>query len=195
MRYASGHGLSICDPLRCGHTAGWVSRFFEPIAHPWRNSRSCLESRQARFCDIAGCFFTPALWWKSAHDCDQRGPNQIALVPAFAESVVQALVSGNSIEPAGNANVGDYQALVTTDSTVGQITDLLEIPLRTGGGLSVYLRDVGTVSDSSDILAGYALLNSKRTVYIPVTRAARRFDNYRGERSSREPRAISILDS
>jgi multidrug efflux pump subunit AcrB len=86
------------------------------------------------------------------------------------QSVVQALVTGNSIEPAGNANIGDYQALVTTDSTVGQITDLLDIPLRAGPGPAVYLRDVGTVSDSSDILAGYALLNGQRTVYIPVTK-------------------------
>ncbi len=83
---------------------------------------------------------------------------------------MQALVAGNSIEPAGNANIGNYQTIVTTDSTVGQITDLLDIPLRTGSGPSVYLRDVGTVSDSSDIPAGYALLNDKRTVYIPVTK-------------------------
>lgn len=86
------------------------------------------------------------------------------------QNVVQALVSGNSIEPAGNASIGDSQVLVTTDSTVGQISDLLDIPLRAGPGPSVYLRDVGTVSDSSDILAGYALLNGKRTVYIPVTK-------------------------
>ena len=86
------------------------------------------------------------------------------------ENVVQALISGNSIEPAGNANIGDYQMLVTTDSTVQQITDLLDIPLHTGSGPGVYLRDVGSVSDSSDILAGYAVLNGKRTIYIPVTK-------------------------
>ncbi len=86
------------------------------------------------------------------------------------QEVVQALVAGNSIEPAGNANIGTYQALVTTDSTVGQINDLLDIPLRSGSGPSVYLRDVGSVSDTSDILAGYALLNGRRTVYIPVTK-------------------------
>jgi multidrug efflux pump subunit AcrB len=86
------------------------------------------------------------------------------------QSVVQALGAGNSIEPAGNANVGNYQTMVTTDSTVEQITELLDIPLRPGPGPSVYLRDVGTVSDSSDIPAGYALLNDKRTVYIPVTK-------------------------
>ncbi|MGB8062899.1 MAG: efflux RND transporter permease subunit, partial [Candidatus Sulfotelmatobacter sp.] len=86
------------------------------------------------------------------------------------ENVVQALISGNSIEPAGNANIGDYQMLVTTDSTVQQITSLLDIPLRTGSGPGVYLRDVGSVSDSSDILAGYGVLNGKRTIYIPVTK-------------------------
>ena len=86
------------------------------------------------------------------------------------ENVVKALVSGNSIQPAGNANVGDYQMLVTTDSTVQQISGLLDIPLRTGAGPAVYLRDIGNVSDSSDILAGYAVLNGKRTIYIPVTK-------------------------
>ncbi len=85
-------------------------------------------------------------------------------------NVVQALISGNSIEPAGNANVGDYQMLVTTDSTVQQIAGLLDIPLRTGPGPGVYLRDIGNVSDSSDILAGYAVVNGKRTIYIPVTK-------------------------
>ena len=59
---------------------------------------------------------------------------------------------------------------MTTDSTVQRIDQLLEIPLHPGAGDSVYLRDVASVADSSDILAGYALLNGHRTVYIPVTK-------------------------
>ena len=86
------------------------------------------------------------------------------------ENVVQALTSGNSIQPAGNADIGTTHALVTTDSTVTQINDLLSIPLKLGAGASVYVRDVGSVADSSDLLAGYALLNGKRTIYIPVTK-------------------------
>jgi multidrug efflux pump subunit AcrB len=97
-------------------------------------------------------------------------PNKLRAYGLSPQNVVQAIVTGNSIEPAGNANIGNYQALVTTDSTVTKISDLLEIPLRTGAGPAVYLRDVGSVADSSDILAGYALLNGKRTVYIPVTK-------------------------
>ena len=97
-------------------------------------------------------------------------PNKLRAQGLSPQNVVQALLVGNSIQPAGSANIGDYQTLVTTDSTVNRITDLLDIPLRMGPGPSVYLRDVGTVSDSSDILAGYALLNGKRTIYIPVTK-------------------------
>jgi len=97
-------------------------------------------------------------------------PTKLHAYGLSPENVVQALISGNSIEPAGNANIGDYQMLVTTDSTVQQITSLLDIPLHSGSGPSVYLRDVGSVSDSSDILAGYGVLNGKRTIYIPVTK-------------------------
>jgi multidrug efflux pump subunit AcrB len=86
------------------------------------------------------------------------------------EDVVRALSSGNSIEPAGNADIGTTNTLVTTDSTVTNYQDLLDIPLHRGAGAAVYMRDVASVSDTSDILAGYALLNGKRTVYIPVTK-------------------------
>jgi multidrug efflux pump subunit AcrB len=86
------------------------------------------------------------------------------------EDLVQALTSGNSIQPAGNADIGSTYTLVTTDSTVVNYQDLLSIPLKRGAGAGVYMSDVATVSDTSDILAGYALLNGKRTIYIPVTK-------------------------
>ncbi len=97
-------------------------------------------------------------------------PQKLQAYGLSPEKVVQALTSGNSIQPAGNADIGTTHTLVTTDSTVTQITDLLNIPLKPGSGASVYIRDIGSVSDSSDLLAGYALLNGKRTIYIPVTK-------------------------
>ncbi len=97
-------------------------------------------------------------------------PQKLHAYGLSPDNVAQALTSGNSIQPAGNADIGTTNTLVTTDSTVNQITDLLNIPLHLGSGASVYLRDVGSVKDTSDILAGYALLNGKRTIYIPVTK-------------------------
>ncbi len=97
-------------------------------------------------------------------------PEKLHAYGLSPQNVIQALVNGNTIEPSGNANIGPLQTLVTTDSTVTQISDLLDIPIRTGPVPSLYLRDIGSVADSSDILAGYALVNGKRTVYIPVTK-------------------------
>jgi len=97
-------------------------------------------------------------------DVDPQKLHAYGLSP---ENVVLALSTGNSIQPAGNADIGTTNALVTTDSTVTQISDLLGIPLHSGSGASVYLRDVGNVRDASDVLAGYALLNGKRPSTFP----------------------------
>ena len=97
-------------------------------------------------------------------------PEKMQAYGISSESVVQALTSGNSIQPAGNADIGTTNTLVSTDSTVVNSHDLLSIPLKTGPGPSVYMGDVATISDTSDILAGYALRNGRRTIYIPVTK-------------------------
>jgi multidrug efflux pump subunit AcrB len=97
-------------------------------------------------------------------------PRKLQAYGLSPDKVVQALTTGNSIQPAGNADIGTTNTLVSTDSSVTQINDLLNIPLQLNSGASVYMRDVGSVSDSSDLLAGYALLNGKRTIYIPVTK-------------------------
>jgi multidrug efflux pump subunit AcrB len=97
-------------------------------------------------------------------------PQKLHAYGLSPEEVVKALTTGNSIQPSGDADIGDTNTLVTTDSTVTNYQDLLSIPLHLGAGASVYMRDVASISDTSDILAGYALLNGMRTVYIPVTK-------------------------
>ena len=52
------------------------------------------------------------------------------------------------------------------------VKDLGGVPIRTGVHPTVFLRDVGAVVDGSDIVTGYALVNGRRTVYIPVTKRA-----------------------
>jgi multidrug efflux pump subunit AcrB len=99
-------------------------------------------------------------------------PSRLRGYGLSSSDVLQALLAGNSIQPAGAADIGTTQTLVTTNSTVTAINGLLDIPVRTGAAASVYLRDVASVADTSDIPAGYALINGKRTVYIPVTKRA-----------------------
>jgi len=99
-------------------------------------------------------------------------PDRLRAYRMSGEEVVQALTLGNVVTPSGNIRIGDFTQMVPANSVVPNIQELMEIPVRTGAGPAVFLRDVGYVEDSSDILTSYALINGKRSVYIPVTKRA-----------------------
>ena len=99
-------------------------------------------------------------------------PERLRAYRMAPEEVIQALNTGNTIVPAGNVRTGDLLRLAPINSVVANIKDLQNLPIRTGAGPTVFLRDVGRVEDSSDIITGYAEVNGRRTVYIPVTKRA-----------------------
>jgi multidrug efflux pump subunit AcrB len=99
-------------------------------------------------------------------------PGRLRAYRMAPEEVIQALNTGNTIVPAGNVRMGDLLRLAPINSVVANVKDLQNLPIRTGAGPTVFLRDVGTVEDSSDIITGYADVNGRRTVYIPVTKRA-----------------------
>jgi multidrug efflux pump subunit AcrB len=99
-------------------------------------------------------------------------PDKLSSYHMSPEEVVKAVAAGNTILPAGNVRIGDLNRLAPLNSVVTDIQELANLPIRTGGGPTVFVRDVGRVENSSDILTGYALVNGRRTVYIPVTKRA-----------------------
>ncbi len=99
-------------------------------------------------------------------------PDRLRAYRMSPEEVIQAINTGNTIVPAGNVRTGDLLRLAPINSVVSNIKDLQNLPIRTGAGPTVFLRDIGSIEDSSDIITGYAEVNGKRTVYIPVTKRA-----------------------
>jgi len=97
-------------------------------------------------------------------------PDRLRSYNLSPDAVVKAISSGNILMPAGNVRTGSLLRIVGTDSVTPNIKDLMDVPIQTGAGPAVYLRDVGTVADSTDIPTGYALVNGRRAVYIPVTK-------------------------
>jgi len=100
----------------------------------------------------------------------QVDPDRLRSYGMAPEEVIRAVSSGNAIMPSGSVNIGDYTRISPVNSVVSNINDLLELPIRTGAGPTVLMRDVGSVSDSTDIPTAYALVNGRRAVYIPVTK-------------------------
>ncbi len=82
------------------------------------------------------------------------------------QQVVNALAKGNTIVPAGNIYVKDAMPMVNNNATVVDIQRLGNIPLKVGW--NVYIRDVATIEDDTDVTYGYALVNGKKSVYLPI---------------------------
>jgi multidrug efflux pump subunit AcrB len=99
-------------------------------------------------------------------------PEKLRSYNMSPEEVTRALASGNTVLPSGNVRTGDLNRIAAVNSIVPQIKELADLPIRVGSGPTVFVRDIGTVENSSDILTGYALVNGRRTVYIPVTKRA-----------------------
>jgi multidrug efflux pump subunit AcrB len=97
-------------------------------------------------------------------------PDRLRSYNLSPDAVVKAISSGNILMPAGNVRTENLLRIVSSDSVTPDIHSLLDVPIRTGAGPAVYLRDVGAVADSTDIPTGYALVNGRRAVYIPVTK-------------------------
>jgi multidrug efflux pump subunit AcrB len=89
------------------------------------------------------------------------------------DDVVQALNDGNVIMPSGIVRTDDLQRMAVINSVVRNIQNLGSIPLQKVSGTQVvYLRDVASIEDSTDILTGYALVNGRRTVYMAISKQA-----------------------
>ena len=88
------------------------------------------------------------------------------------DAVVKALATGNVITPAGNVRIGDFMRITPVNTDLPSIHQLDSLPIKMGAGPTVFMRDIATISDASDILAGYALYNGRRSVYVPVIKRA-----------------------
>ena len=89
-----------------------------------------------------------------------------------ADEIVMAIARNNSILPAGNIRVGDKAIITSSNSVVDNFKELENVTVKNIDGTSVLVRDLATVDNGADVTTGYALINGKRSVYIPVTKRA-----------------------
>ncbi len=99
-------------------------------------------------------------------------PDKIRSYHLTPDQVVQAMLKSNSISPAGNLRIGDSTYITPQNSVIESLQDLQNTPLQMGSGVNIYVKDIATVSLGSDVTSSYALINGKRSVYIPVTKRA-----------------------
>jgi RND family efflux transporter MFP subunit len=95
-------------------------------------------------------------------------PDRLRAYSLSPEDVVKAVSAGNVISPSGNLYVQDQMPIVPSNAMVVDPQELGAISLEPGR--NVYLRDVATVADATDINYGYALVNGRKSVYLPIVK-------------------------
>lgn len=85
-----------------------------------------------------------------------------------AEEVTIAIAKNNLPSPAGNVQIDDQNLMSPVNSLVKGPEELLNTPIREGSGPTVFIRDIATVTDGTDKTTSYAVVNGKRTVYLPI---------------------------
>ena len=99
-------------------------------------------------------------------------PRQMQSYGLSAEEITAAIAKNSFPSPAGNIRIGDKNLMSPVNTMAKGPEEFLNIPLRTGSGTTVFVRDIGSVEDAADITTGYAIINGKRSVYLPVIKKA-----------------------
>src|SRR6516225_7216075 len=100
-------------------------------------------------------------------------PDKLQQYQISPEEAISAVSNSTLVMPSGNMWTGETNRIARTNATLGSnLNELLSTPIRPVSGTTVYLRDLGTIENGTDIITAYAHVNGKRTVYIPVTKRA-----------------------
>jgi multidrug efflux pump subunit AcrB len=100
-------------------------------------------------------------------------PGKLRQYKISPEEAISAVNKATLVMPSGNMWTGEINRIARTNAALGgNLSELLSTPIRPVSGASIYLRDIGTIENGTDIITAYAHVNGKRTVYIPVTKRA-----------------------
>ena len=99
-------------------------------------------------------------------------PDKLRSFDLTPDEVVEALSKYNVMAPSGDLRIDNTMFLTTMNSLVKNSQNFGNIPIITKNGVPIYIKDIARVSDAADVTVDYALVNGKRSVYIPVVKTA-----------------------
>ena len=99
-------------------------------------------------------------------------PNKLRSYDLTADEVVDAVAKFNVMSPSGYLRLNNTMFTTTVNTLEKKAEDFGNIPVKTQKGVPVFVKDVARVTDAADVTVDYALINGKRSVYIPVIKTA-----------------------
>ncbi len=124
------------------------------------------------FATVPGLSAAPAFGSNARSVIINVDPNKLSNYNLSADEVVEAIAKNNAITPSGNLRVDSTMYITSINSLEDKVAQFENIPIKSNGQSTVMVSDVARVEDGADVTVDYALVNGKRSVYIPVVKTA-----------------------
>ncbi|MGH9684097.1 MAG: efflux RND transporter permease subunit [Candidatus Acidiferrales bacterium] len=85
--------------------------------------------------------------------------------------VVNAISSQNLILPSGTAKIGSFEYQVDMNGSPASVSELNNLPIKTIGGSTIYIRDVGFVRDGYPPQTNIVRVNGSRSVLMSILKS------------------------
>lgn len=122
------------------------------------------------FSSLPGVSAPPPLGGNQRTIIIRANPERLRSYGITPDELAATIAKGNTISPAGNLRVGDQTLITPQNTVIDNIKEFESIPLQPKSGTTAYVRDVASVENGADVTTGYALIDGKRSIYIPVTK-------------------------
>jgi multidrug efflux pump subunit AcrB len=99
-------------------------------------------------------------------------PRRLQRYGMSPDEVVAAMTATTLTLPKGSAWIDGRQELVESNFAPVRPEELDDVPLRSGSGATVYLRDVGRAEIAGDVLTNTVLADGHHAVHMPITKRA-----------------------
>lgn len=97
-------------------------------------------------------------------------PEKMKQYQVTMDRITSAINAADLSYPSGNAVYGNLELSLTTSIDTDTIEDLLQVPITTGAGKTVYLEDIADVYMAEESRGGISKYNGQETISISVTK-------------------------
>jgi len=145
--------------------------FSSPTRSPGDMQNIALNQVRPLFATLQGVSAPPPFGGNQRTMVVRLDPDKLREHRVSPEEAIAAVNKSTTVMPSGVVRVDDFSRIASTNANVGgDVQVLMDSPVRMGPGPMLYLRDIAVVEIGTDVVTGYAHVNGKRTVYIPVTK-------------------------
>ncbi len=82
--------------------------------------------------------------------------------------IVKSIDASNLVIPTGEAKIGDTDYSIETNSQLPSPAAFNDIPIKVANGSTVFIKDIGSAEDSTQIVSNVVRVDGHHSVYLPI---------------------------